>query len=62
MRAVQVSPSLRVLDVSSQSMGDPGAEAIAEAVRANKTLQAVYMDGNDLGARGAKSVAQAITV
>ena len=48
------------LDLSSNNIGDDGAEALAAAVDANKTLASLHMNLNAIGGRGGTAVLKAL--
>ena len=41
-------------------IGDRGAEALAEAVRASASLERLRLEGNGIGDRGAEALAEAM--
>ena len=55
-------PSLTELDLRSNSIGDDGAKAIAEALKVNTVLTTLNLDRNSIGDDGAKAIAEAFKV
>eukprot|EP01094_Clydonella_sp_ATCC50884_P019408 TRINITY_DN3778_c0_g1_i4.p2 TRINITY_DN3778_c0_g1~~TRINITY_DN3778_c0_g1_i4.p2 ORF type:complete len:289 (-),score=31.04 TRINITY_DN3778_c0_g1_i4:2152-3018(-) len=53
-------PSLVLLTLSHQTIGDEGAGRLADALRGNTVLEALWLKGNAIGARGARLLAGAL--
>ena len=61
-RMSENDPTLTALDVNSNSIGDAGASALAEALKVNKTLMMLNVHNNDIGDHGASALADALKV
>ncbi len=59
--ALSKNDSLRRLDLSHTSMGDPGVIALAKALTQNTSLTSLDLTANLIGNEGAASLAQALT-
>ncbi|KAJ4457760.1 putative leucine-rich repeat-containing protein 16 [Paratrimastix pyriformis] len=57
---LKTNTALRALDVSDQCMGDEGAIALAEMLRANRSLRELCLDGNGFTFAGLKALHDAI--
>ena len=52
--------SLTTADVHALSLGNAGAELLAKAIEANKTLRTLVIRDNDITADGGRSFARAL--
>ena len=50
----------QVIDLSDNNIGDKGAEEIAEALKANKSVTRIDLSGNEIGNSGALDIAEAL--
>jgi Ran GTPase-activating protein (RanGAP) involved in mRNA processing and transport len=48
---------LRILSVRSNNIGNTGAQALAESLKINVTLENLYLEQNNIGAAGALALA-----
>ncbi|XP_022809551.1 NACHT, LRR and PYD domains-containing protein 3-like [Stylophora pistillata] len=60
--AVSPTKLTQHLDLSRNSIGEEGADSIAETIRVNATLTHLLLSGNNIGDRGAKKVSEALKV
>jgi hypothetical protein len=51
---------LQTIYLYSNSIGDEGAKAVAEALKVNSMLQTIYLYSNSIGDEGAKAVARVV--
>jgi Ran GTPase-activating protein (RanGAP) involved in mRNA processing and transport len=51
---------LTILNLNYQGIGNRGAALLAQALRTNRTLVVLFLDGNDVSASGAKEIANAL--
>jgi hypothetical protein len=57
-----VNATLTSIDVYSNHIGDEGASALADALKVNKSVMAIYLGDNGIGAEGASALADALKV
>ena len=55
-----VSGSMATLDLTYNRIGDVGAKAIAEAVRASGSMANLYLENNNIGAASKQSLQDAV--
>ncbi|KAF9391584.1 ATP-binding cassette, sub-B (MDR TAP), member 4 [Podila verticillata] len=60
VHVIIVNWTLTTLDLKSNSIGDDGAQALAEALKTNNTLTALYLGDNSIGDDGAQVLAEAL--
>jgi len=58
--AISQNRTIRALDISSNSFGIKGVEAIADYLRSNKTLESLNISYNSIGLKGAEHLASAL--
>ncbi|KAI8139820.1 hypothetical protein BJV82DRAFT_672201 [Fennellomyces sp. T-0311] len=58
---LKLNRSLERLDLTNLSMGDPGAEALADALQRNKTLHSIEIDGNKISIQGFRALSGALS-
>ncbi|KAI8865285.1 RNI-like protein, partial [Ramicandelaber brevisporus] len=56
-RPLAGTSQLRLLDISSNVVGEPGLRALWQPLASHRSLRSVLLDGNDLGIPGAEHVA-----
>ncbi|KAF8929331.1 hypothetical protein BGZ52_002349, partial [Haplosporangium bisporale] len=55
-----VNWTLTTLDLESNSIGDDGAQTLAEALKTNNTLTTLYLEDNSIGDNGAQALAEVL--
>jgi hypothetical protein len=60
--AIKENIGLKMIEISSNNIGDQGVKAIAGAIKVNSTLQSIHLSRNIIGDEGAKAIAEAIQV
>ena len=61
-RAIQVSSTLKTLNVSGTSLGMIGYQSLVDALRSDPALTSLNLGGNGLGVHGSRAFAEALQV
>jgi len=52
--------TVKGIDLAGDGIGDPGATALAEALKENKSVKTIDLGGNKIGDTGATALAEAV--